>query len=135
MIKIYKKRNKRGSEILTTPIIIAIGLMLVSALIVFAVNVLTPYIWYEKLSSTCIKYIFVMEEYGYLTNVEKSNLLFDLENQGFDSKQLKINYTSKKQGYGNPIYLKIDYIYKADLPIVGTKYIPMKISRESVSKR
>ena len=56
-------KNKRGSAILTTPIIIAIGIMFVALLIVLSVKVITPYIWYERLSSTCIKYIFVMEEY------------------------------------------------------------------------
>ena len=133
---LYKfRKNNKGSSILTTPIIIAVGLIMVSSLIVFAVNILTPYIWYEKLSATCIKYVFVMEEYGYLTNVEKGNLLKDLSNQGFDENKLKISYTSKRQNYGSPIYLKIDYNYQLDLPVVGSRVIPMNISRESVSKR
>ena len=133
---LYKfRKNNKGSSILTTPIIIAVGLIMVSSLIVFAVNILTTYIWYEKLSATCIKYVFVMEEYGYLTNVEKGNLLKDLSNQGFDENKLKISYTSKRQNYGSPIYLKIDYNYQLDLPVVGSRVIPMNISRESVSKR
>ncbi len=128
-------KNNKGSEIITTPIIIAIGIMLVSTLLVFCVKLLTPYIWYEKLSSTCLKYVFVMEEYGYLTNTEKNNLIKDLEQQGFNKKDLNIRYTSRKQGYGMPIYIKISYIYKLDLPVVGEKLIPMNINRESVSKR
>lgn len=127
--------NKKGSSIITTPIIIAIGLMLVASLIVFAVNILTPYIWYEKLSSTCIKYVFVMEEYGYLTRVEKNNLVEDLKKQGFDETMLKLEYTSKKQNYGEPIYLRVNYIYNLELPVVGKRTIPMNINRESVSKR
>lgn len=67
-----KKKNK-GNAILTTPIIIAIGIFIVSTLVVLAIKILMPYIWYEKLSSTCIKYVFVMEEYGYLTKNEASN--------------------------------------------------------------
>ena len=130
-----KKKSNKGSAIITTPIIIAIGIMIVSTLIVFAVNILTPYIWYEKLSSTCLKYIFVMEEFGYLTNVEKENLLKDLENQGFSKEHLKLGYTSRRQNYGSPIFLKIDYSYTLDLPVVGSRIIPMNISRESVSKR
>ncbi len=128
-------RNNKGNSIITTPVIIAIGLLLVSSLIVFAVNILTPYIWYEKLSSTCIKYVFVMEEYGYLTSVEKLNLENEFKNQGFDISNLKILYTNKRQKYGEPIYLKINYVYKLDLPIVGTRYIQMNVNRESVSKR
>ena len=48
-------KHNRGSEIITTPIIIALGILLVSTLIVFASKILTPYIWYENLSSTCLK--------------------------------------------------------------------------------
>ena len=127
--------KNRGSEIISTPIIIAIGLMMIATLIVFCVKILTPYIWYEKLSSTCIKYTFVMEEYGYLTNLEKNNLLRELKNQGFDTEYITINCTTRRQSYGNPIHLRINYAYKLVLPIVGEKYIPMVINRESVSKR
>lgn len=56
-------KNNRGSAIITTPIIIAIGMMIISMLIVLAVNIIAPYLWYEKLSSVCIKYIYVMEEF------------------------------------------------------------------------
>lgn len=127
--------NNRGSEIITTPVVIAIGLMLVAVLIVFCVNILMPYIWYEKLSSTCLKYVFVMEEYGYLTNKEKQNLINDLKNQGFDTSQLSIDSTTRRQVYGSPIILNVRYVYKMKLPIVGNKNVVMNISRESVSKR
>ncbi len=129
------RKNNKGSTIITTPLIIAIGLIMVSSIIVFAIKILTPYIYYEKLSATCIKYIFVMEEFGYLTNKEKENLVKDLTKQGFDINDLKINYTSRRQNYGSPIYLKINYDYKLKLPVVGDKQIPMSIQRESVSKR
>ncbi len=127
--------KNRGSEIISTPIIIAIGLMMIATLIVFCVKILTPYIWYEKLSSTCLKYVFVMEEYGYLTNNEKNNLYKELEKQGFDKSCLTINCTSKKQSYGNIIYLNVNYLYKTEMPLLGEKIIPMSINRESVSKR
>ena len=127
--------NKKGNTIITTPLVIALGIVIVSTLIVFSVNILSPYIWYEKLSSTCIKYTFVMEEYGYLTNVEKNNLMAELRNQGFDTSMITINCTTRRQNYGSPIYLRINYAYKLELPIVGTKYITMNINRESVSKR
>ena len=126
--------NNRGSEIITTPIVIAIGIMMISSLIVFSVKLLTPYIWYEKLSSTCLKYVFIMEEFGYLTNKEKSNLLNELESQGFDTSNIIIKCTNKRQNYGSRIYIKVDYLYKMSLPIVGDRTIPMEISKESVSK-
>lgn len=130
-----KLKDNSGSEIITTPIIIALGILLVSVLIVFSIKILTPYIWYEKLSSTCLKYIFVMEEYGYLTNVEKKHLIEELIKQGFDEKELKVTCTNKEQKYGSPIYLYVNYLYTLDIPILGEKEIEMRINRESVSKR
>ena len=126
--------NRRGSQIITAPIIIALGIILVSILIVFAVRILSPYIWYEKLSSTCLKYIFIMEEYGYLTKVEEKNLSQELKNQGFDTNKLKIYCTNKRQSYGMPIYLNVNYTYEFELPLLGEKEIQMNINRESVSK-
>lgn len=134
LIEIINKKNKRGSEIVTTPIIIGLGIIIISILIVFSIKILTPYIWYEKLSSTCLKYIFVMEEYGYLTNKEKQNLITDLINQGFDENELRVNCTNKRQTYGQPIYLNVNYIYNMELPVIGNKEIQMNITRESVSK-
>ena len=130
-----RRKNNRGSEIITTPIVIAIGLILVATLIVFCVNILVPYIWYEKLSSTCLKYVFVMEEYGYLTEKEKMNLINELKDQGFDTTKIKVSSTNKRQVYGSPIFLKVDYTYKMKLPIIGAKNVQMNINRESVSKR
>lgn len=128
-------RKKDGSAIITTPIIIAIGIMIISLLIVLAVNIITPYIWYEKLSSACIKYIYVMEEYGYLTKKEAQNLKLELKRQGFDEENLLIGYTVTKVSYGNPIFLEIKYDYKLDLPFDETTYVPMVVTRNSVSKR
>lgn len=130
-----KNYSCMGSAILTTPIIIAIGIMFVSTLIVLAVNVLMPYIWYEKLSSTCIKYIFVMEEYGYLTKNEAKNLENELTTQGFNNDKLKISYTSSRVTYGNPIFLKVAYDYEIKIPFVENENISMVIERNSVSKR
>ena len=77
-----------------------------------------PYIWYEKLSSSCIKYIFVMEEYGYLTKNEVRNLENELIAQGFNSDKLKISYTASRVTYGNPIFLKVAYDYELKIPFI-----------------
>lgn len=127
--------NNKGSSILTTPIVIAIGIMFVATLIVFVINILMPYIWYEKLSSTCIKYMFIMEEYGYLSSKERQNLIEELELQGFDIGLLKIDATDKRQNYGDRIFIDLEYLYDLELPVVGKNDILMKINRVSVSKR
>lgn len=128
-------KKKTGSAIVTTPIVIAIGIMIISALIVLMINILMPYIWYEKLSSTCIKYIYVMEEFGYLTKNEVNNLKEELESQGFDEENISMAYTSTRVDYGNPIFLEIKYDYKIDMPFDINIDVPMVITRNSVSKR
>ena len=127
--------NQKGNTMITTPVVVAIGMILISMLIVFTIKILMPYIWYEKLSSTCIKYIFVMEEYGYLTRMEKKNLISDLAKQGFEKDKLKLDATSRSQRYGEPIYLNIKYEYDLGLPMIDLKSIPMEIKKSSVSKR
>lgn len=128
-------KREKGSAILTTPIIIAIGIMIISMIIVLAVNIITPYIWYEKLSSTCIKYIYVMEEFGYLTKKEVGSLKDELESQGFEEDRLNMGYTSTRVSYGNPIFLKIAYDYEIDMPFGENIDVPMVVTRNSVSKR
>ena len=128
-------KEKRGSSILTTPIIVAVGILLVTILVLVTVELLVPYLWYEKLSSATIKYIYVMEEYGYLTSKEASILKEELINQGFEGKNLSLNYTNNKVAYGEPIYLKIDYNYKLKLPFMDEQIINMVVERNSVSKR
>lgn len=128
-------KNQKGSSMVTTPIVTAIGMILISTLIVFTIKILMPYIWYEKLSSTCIKYIFVMEEYGYLTNSEKKNLISELTKQGFEKEKIKLEATSRLQQYGEPIYLNIKYEYDLEIPMIELENIPMEIKKSSVSKR
>lgn len=128
-------KNKKGGTLITTPIVVAMSILFVGMLIVVGVKILTPYIWYEKLSSACIKYIFVMEEYGYLTRTEMTNFKRELVASGFDENELDISYTASRVSYGNPIFLKVRYDYKLDLPFGNTVIVPMELTRNSVSKR
>lgn len=72
---------------------------------------------------------------GYLTRNEEINLKNELLRQGFENEKLNIYCTDKRQTYGSPIYLSVNYIYTLELPIVGEREIEMNINRESVSKR
>lgn len=128
-----KKQN--GNAILTAPLLIAIGTILIAILTVTTIKILMPYIWYEKLSSTCIKYVFVIEEYGYLTKKETKLLIDELEKEGFEREKIKLEYTSKAVNYGDEIYLKIKYDYNLKIPMIGEKTIPMQIEKYSICKR
>lgn len=130
-----KHRKQNGNSIITAPIIITIGIVMISILIVTSTKILVPYIWYEKLSSTCLKYVFVIEEYGYLTKKEAVNLLNELERQGFEKEKIALEYTEKAVEYGDEIYLKIGYEYEFELPITGKQLVPMQIEKYSICKR
>lgn len=128
-------KNQKGSAIITTPVVIAIGMIFISLLMVTVVKIITPYILYEKIASTSLKYLFVIEEYGYLTKTEALMLLTELEAQGLDRSKIKLDYTSKKVNYGDEIYLKINYEYPLKLPAMKSNIIPMKIEKYSICKR
>lgn len=128
-------KSEEGSSILTTPIIVAIGILMVTVLILITVEILVPYLWYEKLSSATIKYIYVIEEYGYLTSKEASVLKDELINQGFEGKNISMSYTNNKVAYGEPIFLKLNYKYELNLPFMDEQIIEMEVERNSVCKR
>lgn len=127
--------SNEGSSILTTPIIVAIGVLMVTVLVLVTVEIIMPYIWYEKLSSTTIKYIYVMEEYGYLTSKEAKILREDLIKQGFEEDKISMKYTNNKVAYGEPIFLQLYYEYNVKLPFMSENVIDMVVERNSICKR
>ena len=140
----YSIKSSKGSTALTTPIVIAISMFLIALLIVFVVNMLMPFIWYEKLSLQSLKYIFVMEEYGYLTPAERINIVNELKTQNFDVTKIDIVATDAPVGYGEPIFLNITYDYSYSIPVLnpGTlstinenRELQMILRRQSISKR
>lgn len=134
----------KGSTVVTAPIVIAISIFFLAILLIYAVNYLMPFIWYEKLSSYSLRYTFIMEEYGYLTADEKANLINDLSTAGFDTDNVNITATEAPVDYGDPIFLNISYKYNFDLPAFSgnslstskqNNELEMVVRRHSVSKR
>jgi hypothetical protein len=107
------------------------------------VNILKPFIVYEKLSSSSLKYIFVMEEYGYLTIREREKLKSDLEGKGLEKDRINLRATSEEREYGEPISLILSYDCPLTLPSFNNSFIPtlnkkdieVKVSKYSFSKR
>lgn len=137
-------KSNNGSAVLTTPIVLAISLFFLALFLVYIVNMLMPFIWYEKLSGQTLKYIFVMEEYGYLTNDERNSLLTELGSSGFDTSKIAITSTDAPVEYGEPIFLNINYDYSLLLPVLNTSSLStvnkdnsiiMNVRRQSISKR
>ena len=138
-----KLKSNRGNSIVTMPIIVAIIFFIFITFSVSFVNILKPFIVYEKLSSTSLKYIFVMEEYGYLTDRERTKLTNDLEGKGLEKDKIMVRATSEKKEYGDPISLiltyncgvKIPTFNNSIVPTMQTKNIEVKVSKYSFSKR
>ena len=99
---------------------------------------------YEKLLSTTLRYMFVLEEYGYLTNSDKEMLIQELVNQGFRKENISIDATQTLQAYGDTVYLSVNYYYTLDIPVVSNNSLiisteeritPMNVTKYGISKR
>ena len=137
----YMKVTKRkGNTVLTLPFVIIISLTLIIIFGVFTINMILPFVWYEKLQHTSYKYMYVIEKYGYLTSSEKDSLIEELENHGFDRDQIKIESPSEPVGYGNIIEFNIKYNYEQKLPSwkgslrMVTRTIPLNVNKTIISK-
>jgi len=144
IVKVQNFKSEKGSTEVGAPIVTAISMFLIALLIVVCVNILIPFIWYEKLSLESLKYIFIMEEYGYLTQDEKSRLINELTSENFKLEGIDVVATDQPMEYGEPIFLNIIYTYTYNLPFLNGNSlsaekkemsIPMIVRRQSVSKR
>lgn len=106
------KKLKKGNTVVTYPLILVVSVISIIMIGIFLVNSIFPFIWYQKLNMTAQKYMFVIEKFGYLTDLEKNNLINDLASQGFDASQIQISAPSKRKTYGELIEFKIIYNYK-----------------------
>ena len=135
-------KSEKGSVIITAPIITVAMFFIIAVTIVIAIEVIKPFIIYEKISSLALKYIFIMEEYGYLNELEKNNLINELENKGLDRGDVVVLGNTTKQDYGEQISLKIEYNFESRLYKITNKFaldkreavIPIVIEKKSFSK-
>ncbi len=134
---------KKANSVITLPLLIAFSTIAIATFSIFLINILKPYIMYEKLLSTSLKYMFIIEEYGYLNSSDKKNLIQDLKNQGFDESYISIQATDTKQDYGNEVHLIITYNYDLSLSVFRrntlsikrkNKTVPMRVIKYGVSK-
>lgn len=133
--------KKRGNTLISISIILVISVIIIIAIGVFMINSITPFIWYEKLNNISLKYMFVIEKYGYLTDCEKAMLLSDLKNSGFDITQINIIYPTQKKNYGDLIEFSIKYNFiensfnfnNSKIQIIK-KVVPLEIKKYSYCK-
>lgn len=107
---------RKGNSVITLPLLIAFSTIIIGVLGFFIISLIKPYIMYEKLLSTSLRYMFVLEEYGYLNNNDEKMIIKDLINQGFKKENITINATKDKKEYGEAVELIIEYKYEYTLP-------------------
>lgn len=132
--------NKEGNTVLTLPFVIVISFVIIVVFGIFTVNMILPFVWYQKLEHVSYKYTYIIEKYGYLSEKEKNSLLTELVDKGFDKDELEINSPTEPKGYGNIIEFSIKYNYKQKLPSwkgsfeMITKNIPINVQKVIISK-
>ncbi len=136
-------KNNKGSTILATPLIWTITVFIFIFFIVFFVRVLEPFTVYQKISETALKYIFVMEEFGYLNVDDKNSIRDELQLKGLNINNISIYATDKVRNYGEVVELNIEYKYpfkktifnKTLVPAFSEENINICVSKKGVSKR
>ena len=143
MNSFYKRKMINGNSVITMPLILGFSTIAIVTLSVFLINILKPFIMYEKLLSTSLKYMFIMEEYGYLNENDKQEIVKDLVNQGFNAENVEIVATDTKREYGETVELTITYWYDLQFSVfkkkslIATqkeKMIPMRVVKYGISK-
>lgn len=135
--------SQKGDSIVGIPIITAVVFLMLIIFIINFIGMIEPFVIYEKISSTSLKYIFIMEEYGFLTNQEKQGLIEELINKGLDPIQVTVTGTSVLKNYGEPISLKITYNHPmrfpqfedSIMPSFNEKTLKINVEKRSFSKR
>jgi hypothetical protein len=137
-----KQNNKKGSSVLIAPIILTISLVMLILIGTYTINFIQPFIWYEKLNNVGLKYMFIIEKYGYLTFEEENNLIMELENKGFKKENITLDVPKEIKKYGELIELNLNYKMIVKIPVVsniigGTidKNININVCKSSYSKR
>ena len=99
--------NKKGEITQYFTLLMSFAILIVT--VVYIINMLIPFIWYQKLQNIADKYIYVVERFGYLTSGEQEQLYKDLVSEGFDINNILLECPDKKLEYGERFDFNITY--------------------------
>lgn len=129
---------KKGQSVITTPIIVLFSIALLVIMTVYCINMIMPFVWYQKIQFIATKYMYIIDKYGYLTTKELILMKEEMKESGFDMNMLKITAPLQKKEYGKLIELKIEYSLKQKIPLLNSnimqREIPLIIKKYSYSK-
>lgn len=117
------------------PIVFVFCIIGIIVLGITAFNIIEPFIWQQKLNKISVKYMFIIEKFGYLTPKEKNDMMLDLKENGFKIENISVDAPDKIKNYGELIEFCIKYrtSYKKLLFLDGKiniKEIPLIIKAD-----
>lgn len=101
--------KKVGNAAITNTIIFFITTILLIYLGIYLFNIMSVFVWYQKLNNIYEKYRLVVESYGNLTANEEKNLYSDLKAEGFELSKVKLDIPKDKKYYGDEAKFEIKY--------------------------
>lgn len=130
--------KKKGNITMTISLIVSLGFMLI--LTVYIINTIIPFIWYQKLQALANKYVYVIERFGYLTDNEEQALRAELEEEGFDLSQIKLECPKSYLEYGTLFKFEITYTLYQEYNVIASgikneaRTVPLTIRKYGYSK-
>lgn len=100
-------KNKKGNISQIFTLVVSLAILIIT--IVYIINMLTPFIWYQKLKNIADKYVYVVERFGYLTDIEREELYKDLSKEGFDMAKITLECPKEKLEYGQMFSFNLKY--------------------------
>ncbi len=132
--------NKRGETLIAVVFVTFVCIMITVYIFYYLFNIINVFICYEKLNNIALKYMFILERFGYITAEEKKEMVNDLTSNGFDEENITINVPTLKSKFGEKLELSIEYKFRLDSIIVNnvfskeTEYINLKVKKACYNK-
>ena len=123
--------NKNGSSAISTTLSTMFCIFLLAIFAVSIMQMLMPFLAYQKMQTVVVKYMYVIEKYGYLTKAEYNNLISDVVSCGIDEKTISIEYPSSPQVYGTLLKLKVQGDYTSNL-VIWSDSISHKLTKTNL---
>lgn len=101
---------KKGN--VSTTITLIISLILIIGITINIINMIIPFVWYQKLENIANKYVYIIERFGYLTDDEENELYKELKNRGFDLSKISVEFPKSRLPYGKQFEFGINYEMK-----------------------
>ncbi len=127
--------KKLGNAAISNTIIFFITTILLIYLGIYLFNIMSVFVWYQKLNNIYEKYRLVVESYGNLTENEEKNLYSDLKAEGFELSKVKLDIPKDKKYYGDEVKFEIKYsvsINKLKLVFKEEQVIDIKVGNSFI---